>query len=72
MNCNSDQSMFGRVFENESEDSEVRIAAFIGLMRCPTYSTIRSIKETLEREQVNQGELAFFILSAVKKGEKAV
>ena len=55
MTCDADVNILKRLFENPTEDSEVRIAAFIGLMRCPTYLTIRSIKELLEKEQVNQG-----------------
>jgi len=60
MSCNADVNILTRLFENQAEDSEVRIASFIGLMRCPTYLTISSIKAALEREEVNQGELPQF------------
>lgn len=44
------------IFQNQLEDSEVRISAFLGIMRCPSYPVVVWIKEKLEKEQVNQGE----------------
>ncbi len=43
------------VFENQYDDSEVRIAAFMGIMRCPSYPIVRWIRKSLAEEQVNQG-----------------
>ena len=56
MNCGYDTSAIVQILEDQQEDSEVRIAAFLGLMRCPTYGTIRLVKNILETEQVNQGK----------------
>ncbi|XP_035714329.1 uncharacterized protein LOC110858253 isoform X2 [Folsomia candida] len=42
------------IFQNQLEDSEVRISAFLGIMRCPSYPVVVWIKEKLEKEQVNQ------------------
>ena len=46
------------VFRDMSEDSEVRIAAYLGLMRCPSHQEVGLVRDALEREQVNQGEYA--------------
>ncbi|ODN01099.1 Apolipophorin [Orchesella cincta] len=42
------------LFENQQEDAEVRIAAFLAIMRCPTYPTIRWLKRIMGTEQVRQ------------------
>ena len=43
------------VFRDLAEDSEVRIAAYLGLMRCPSHREIGLVRAALEQEQVNQG-----------------
>jgi len=47
-----------RLFSNTSEDVEVRIAAYLAVMQCPTLSALRAVKEGLYTEQVNQGKSA--------------
>jgi len=42
------------LFINNEEDSELRIAAYVGLMACPEESVLNRVKETLQREEVNQ------------------
>lgn len=44
------------IFVNQSVDSEVRIAAYLQVMRCPIYSIVRHIIKVLDTEEVNQGE----------------
>lgn len=44
------------IFKTTSEPAELRIVAFVELMRCPTQELIDEIKEQLEKETVNQGE----------------
>jgi len=59
MSCEAQQrdvGVFKMLFENQSEDSEIRIAAFLSIMRCPSYPTIRWIRDALDREEVNQGK----------------
>ena len=36
------------------EDSELRIAAYLGVMQCPNQYVIDQVKETLASEEVNQ------------------
>lgn len=45
------------VFVNQSIDSEVRIAAYLQVMRCPIYSVVRHIVSILDYEEVNQGNI---------------
>jgi len=45
------------IFVNQSLDSEVRIAAYLQVMRCPIYSMVRHIVTVLDKEEVNQGSL---------------
>lgn len=40
---------------NQSLDAEVRIAAYLQVMRCPIYSVVRNIVAALDVEEVNQG-----------------
>jgi len=50
------------VFVNQSIDSEVRIAAYLQVMRCPIYSVVRHIVSILDNEEVNQGNIMKSIL----------
>ncbi|CAL8109862.1 unnamed protein product [Orchesella dallaii] len=43
-----------KLFENEEEDAELRIASFLAIMRCPTYPTIRWLKKVMAKEQMRQ------------------
>lgn len=42
------------IFINKEEDSEVRIAAYLSLMHCPSEELISLVKDELEQEEVNQ------------------
>ena len=42
------------ILRNTEEDSEIRIAAYLAIMQCPTVETIATLKVILEREEVNQ------------------
>lgn len=53
--CQEHRPYFEEVFRSIDNDVEVRIAAYLQLMQCPTYVTIRTIKHSLEIEEVNQG-----------------
>lgn len=46
-----------KILEDNSEDSEIRIAAYLGVMKCPNYQTILDIKDLLNNEEINQGTL---------------
>ena len=53
--CSVRRDEMRTVFGDMAEDSEVRIAAYLGLMRCPSHREVGMIRTALEREQVNQG-----------------
>lgn len=42
-------------YRNMTLDTEIRIASYLQVMRCPDYSVIKTIKHTLKKEEVNQG-----------------
>ncbi|KAA0200099.1 hypothetical protein HAZT_HAZT011368 [Hyalella azteca] len=52
--CTYDRSGLMGVYENGREDSEIRIAAYLSLMACPTKELINTIKDRLSSESVNQ------------------
>ena len=43
------------ILSDNSEDSEIRISAYLGVMKCSDYKTVLTIKDLLNREEVNQG-----------------
>lgn len=54
--CNAEVQTPMEIFKDNTEDSEVRIAAYIAAMRCPSYQRILDVKDVLQREEVNQGK----------------
>lgn len=54
--CAESLEYFERLFRYQEEDVEVRIAAYLQIMRCPNYLMIRTIKHSLETEEINQGK----------------
>lgn len=54
LNCEDVRPFFEKVFKNQDEDTEVRIAAYLRVMQCPNYIVLRGIVHTLEVEEVNQ------------------
>lgn len=53
--CGEYRSFFEEFFRNQDEDAEVRIAAYLQIMRCPNYVVVQTLKHCLEVEEVNQG-----------------
>lgn len=43
------------ILADSSEDSEIRIAAYLAVMKCADYQTILTVKNLLANEEVNQG-----------------
>ena len=39
---------------DSSEEVEVRVAAYLAVMQCPTSSVIATVKNVLENEEINQ------------------
>ncbi|XP_063589036.1 uncharacterized protein LOC134766188 isoform X1 [Penaeus indicus] len=52
--CEYDRSHLLAAFQDEIQDTEVRIAAYLALMTCPTPELINTIKDRLTSEGVNQ------------------
>ncbi|XP_036371107.1 uncharacterized protein LOC118768536 [Octopus sinensis] len=52
--CDARRSALMEVFVNTEEDSELRINAYLGLMKCPSRMLLIHIHEMLERENSNQ------------------
>ena len=42
------------VFRDESEDSELRLNAYIALMKCPSQKVLSEVRQVLEKEKSNQ------------------
>lgn len=42
-------------YRNFTIDSELRIASYLQVMRCPDYRVVKTIRHILEEEEVNQG-----------------
>ena len=42
------------LYEDKSQDSELRIKAYIVVMQCPSQSILRTVQRTLEMERANQ------------------
>lgn len=59
LSCEENKSFFVDIFRDDTENVEVRIAAYLQLMRCPNYLLIRTIEHCLKEEEVNQGKLFF-------------
>ncbi|CAD7080164.1 unnamed protein product [Hermetia illucens] len=54
IDCLSNRPFFLSVYQNFTENAEIRILSYIQAMRCPDYHSIRQIKHILETEEVNQ------------------
>lgn len=54
--CNVTRPTMLDFFVDQSVDPEVRIAAYLQVMRCPIYSVVRHIVNVLDGEGVNQGK----------------
>ncbi|ROT70456.1 beta-1,3-glucan-binding protein precursor [Penaeus vannamei] len=52
--CDYDYSHLLAAFEDESQDTEIRIASYLALMTCPNQDLINTIKDRLTSEGVNQ------------------
>lgn len=42
-------------YRNTTLDTEIRIASYLQVIRCPDYNVIKTIKHALKMEEVNQG-----------------
>ncbi|XP_076440191.1 uncharacterized protein LOC143279842 [Babylonia areolata] len=54
MPCTADRDDVMEVFLRHSEDSELRIAAYLAVMQCPSDSVLTQVRQALLAEEVNQ------------------
>ncbi|XP_071088621.1 uncharacterized protein [Haliotis cracherodii] len=52
--CSADRSEVMTIYQDSDEDSELRIAAYLAVMQCPSEDVLRRIQGTLESEKANQ------------------
>lgn len=55
--CETNQKALLAVFTNQTVNEELRIAAYIQLMKCPSYPILKAVKYALIVEEYNQGNL---------------
>lgn len=67
--CMSNRDFFLEIYQNVYADSEIRIAAYLQIIRCPDYILIRQIKSVLQNEEVNQ--VGSFVWSHLKNLAKS-
>lgn len=48
--------MLSRLYQNPEEDAEIRINAYLALMRCPGEEVFAQVRRTQASEQSTQGE----------------
>lgn len=58
-----DQFFLGQ-YRNFSLDSELRIASYLQVMRCPDYNVVKTVRRSLEEEEINQ--VGSFVWSHLK------
>ena len=54
MDCNADTTALLDILRSTYTDSELRINAYLALMRCPSENTLVIVKRLLESEEINQ------------------
>ncbi|KAK4871887.1 hypothetical protein RN001_016011 [Aquatica leii] len=64
LSCEENRRIFEDIFRNQTEDTELRIASYLQVMRCPNYIVMRNIRHSLEVEEVNQ--VGAFVWSHLK------
>ncbi|XP_066998183.2 uncharacterized protein Apoltp [Anabrus simplex] len=52
--CEEKRSYFLELYRNHATDPEMRIASYLQVMRCVNYNVIKTIKHTLQTEEINQ------------------
>lgn len=68
-NCEKNREYFLHAYQNPMMNSELRIAAYLEMMRCPDYLTVKYVKYILQTEEVNQ--VGSFVWSHLKNTAKS-
>lgn len=58
MKCGISKEFHLNIYQNQTYEEEIRIKAYLQVVRCPSHQDIQAIAETLTQEQSNQGEIA--------------
>lgn len=69
LSCETNKDFLFNVFLDEKYASELRIAAYLQVMKCPTYYTVKGVRESLEKEKINQ--VGSFVWSHLKNQMKS-
>uniref|UniRef100_A0A7G3AUB2 Putative lipoprotein n=1 Tax=Lutzomyia longipalpis TaxID=7200 RepID=A0A7G3AUB2_LUTLO len=73
LDCNKSKNYFLDIYGNFTENSEIRIAAYLQTMKCPDYHSIECIRDILVREEVNQvGSFVWSHLTNLAKSSSPV
>ncbi|KAK9890371.1 hypothetical protein WA026_010464 [Henosepilachna vigintioctopunctata] len=62
--CGDSLNYFEDLYRDADNNAELRIAAYLQIMKCPNYLLIQSVRYTLEHEEVNQ--VGSFVWSHLK------
>ncbi|KAI4559466.1 hypothetical protein MJG53_017992 [Ovis ammon polii x Ovis aries] len=54
--CSADRSVLSSLYQNSEEDTEIRINAYLALMKCPGEEVFAQVRHTQAGEQSTQGE----------------
>ncbi|CAG2052919.1 unnamed protein product [Timema podura] len=54
MPCEDHRDYFLTLFRDQKVDPEIRISLYLEVMKCPTYTVVKTIKHSLNHEEVNQ------------------
>ncbi|BES90627.1 Domain of Unknown Function (DUF1081) [Nesidiocoris tenuis] len=69
--CETNQNKLLRIFSNQSEHEEIRIAAYLQVMKCPSYPTLKAVKHALFIEEFNQvGSFVWSHLNTLMKSSQ--
>lgn len=67
--CVKNRDFFMDIYRNFTGNSEIRIASYLEIMRCPDYICMKHIKYILKNEEVNQ--VGSFVWSHLKNTAKS-
>ncbi|GBN44213.1 Apolipophorin, partial [Araneus ventricosus] len=68
VSCDVNREELMEAYSNYNEDTEIRIAAYLAVMKCPTISRIQEIKDVLLNEKINHvGSFIWTHLTALSK-----
>ncbi|CAL1268821.1 unnamed protein product [Larinioides sclopetarius] len=70
VSCDINREELMKAYSNYNEDTEIRIAAYLAVMKCPTVSRIQEIKDVLLNEKINHvGSFIWTHLTALSKSK---